>query len=219
MKAIFKNLISSFASKAAVSVVAFFLMGGAALFAQPAVKGKVTDANGQPLIGVTVIVSGTTNGTMTDENGNYNISVKKGDVLEFACLGMATQSFECNGSLTSLNVTLEEDSTFLEETIVVGYGTQKKSSMTSAVSAIKGDELLKAPSTNVSQLLAGKLTGVSSVQESGEPGLDQASLKIRGSVYGVAYVVDGFPVDNINDIDHADIESVSVLKDGASAAV
>lgn len=219
MKAIFKNLISSFASKAAVSVVAFFLLGGASLFAQPAVKGKVTDVNGQPLIGVTVIVSGTTIGTMTDENGNYNISVKKGDVLEFACLGMATQSFECNGSLTSLNVTLEEDSTFLEETIVVGYGTQKKSSMTSAVSAIKGDELLKAPSTNVSQLIAGRLTGVSSVQESGEPGLDQASLKIRGSLFNVAYVVDGFPVDNINDIDPADIESISVLKDAAAAAV
>ncbi|MBO4586136.1 MAG: SusC/RagA family TonB-linked outer membrane protein, partial [Bacteroidales bacterium] len=78
---------------------------------------------------------------------------------------------------------------------------------------------LKAPSTNVSQVLAGKLSGISSVQESGEPGLDQASLRIRGSVYGVAYVVNGFPVDNINDIDPADIESVSVLKDGASAAV
>ena len=80
-------------------------------------------------------------------------------------------------------------------------------------------DLLKAPATNVSQVLAGKLSGVSSVQESGEPGLDQASLRIRGSVYGVSYVVDGFPVDNINDIDPADIESVSVLKDGASAAV
>ena len=219
MKAIFKNLFTSFASKAMVTVAAFFLMGGAALYAQPTVKGKVTDADGQPLIGVTVLVSGTTNGTMTDVDGNYSISVKKGDVLEFVCLGMATQSFECDGTLSSLNVSLVEDTTFLEETIVVGYGTQKKSSLTSAVSAMKGDELLKAPSTNVSQLIAGKLTGVSSVQESGEPGLDQASLKIRGSVYSVAYVVDGFPVDNINDIDPADIESISVLKDGASAAV
>ena len=109
--------------------------------------------------------------------------------------------------------------TFLDDVIVVGYGTAKKETLTAAVSAIKGDELLKAPATNVSQVLAGKLSGISSVQESGEPGLDQASLRIRGSVYGVAYVVDGFPVDNINDIDPADIESVSVLKDGASAAV
>ena len=114
---------------------------------------------------------------------------------------------------------LEEDRVFLEDAVVVGYGQQKKSSITSAVSAIKGEELLKAPATNVSQVLAGRLPGISSVQESGEPGLDQASLRIRGSVYGVSYVVDGFPVDNINDIDPADIESISVLKDGASAAV
>ena len=106
-----------------------------------------------------------------------------------------------------------------DEMIVVGYGTQKKSSLTSAVSAIKGDELLKAPSTNVSQILGGKLPGISSVQESGEPGLDQASLRIRGSIYGVSYIVDGYPVTDINDIDPNDIESVSVLKDGASAAV
>ena len=148
------------------------------------------------------MVSGTSNGTMTDENGNYVLSgLKAGDVVLFTSLGMGDQTFTCDGNLASLNVTLTEDSTFLEETIVVGYGTQKKSSMTSAVSAMKGDELLKAPSTNVSQLLAGRLTGVSSVQESGEPGLDQASIRIRGSQGAVKYVVDGFPVDNINDID------------------
>ena len=111
---------------------------------------------------------------------------------------------------------MKEDLNFIEETVVVGYGTQKKSSLTSAVSAMKGEELMKAPSTNVSQLLAGKLTGISSVQESGEPGLDQASLRIRGSIYGAAYVVDGYPVSDINDLDPADIESISVLKDGST---
>lgn len=190
-----------------------------AALAQPTVRGKVTDASGLPLPGVAVLVSGTSNGTMTDDNGNYSITVKKGDVLLFTSLGMGDQTYDCDGTLSRLDVTMTEDATFLEETIVVGYGTQKKSSMTSAVSAMKGDELLKAPSTNVSQLLAGKLTGVSSVQESGEPGLDQASIRIRGSQGAVKYVVDGFPVDNINDIDPFDIESISVLKDGASAAV
>ena len=210
MKAIYRNLL-----------VAVFLLGGAAIsYAQPSVKGKVTDADGQPLPGVAVLVSGTSNGTMTDDDGSYYLSgLKKGDVLLFTSLGLGDQTFECDGNLSNLNVTMKEDATFLEETIVVGYGTQKKSSMTSAVSAIKGDELLKAPSTNVSQLLAGKLTGVSSVQESGEPGLDQAAIRIRGSQYSAKYVVDGFPVDNINDIDPMDIESISVLKDGASAAV
>ena len=211
MKAIFKNLL----------VMLIFLIGGAAyVSAQPTVRGKVTDSDGRPLEGVVVLVQGTTNGAMTDLDGNYSISsLKKGDVLVFSSLGLADQTFECTGSLSKLDVTMADDVTYLEETIVVGYGTQKKSSMTSAVSAMKGDELLKAPSTNVSQLLAGKLPGISSVQESGEPGLDQASLRIRGSVNAVSYVVDGFPVANINDIDPADIESVSVLKDGASAAV
>ena len=210
MKTIFRNIL--------VSLI--FLLGGAAVLnAQPTVRGQVTDADGLPLPGVAVLVSGTTNGTLTDDNGYYDITVKKGDVIIFSSLGMAEQSFTCDGKLSNLDVTMMEDVTFLEETIVVGYGTAKKSSLTSAVSAIKGDDLLKAPSTNVSQLLAGRLPGISSVQESGEPGLDQAALRIRGSINAVAYVVDGFPVDNINDIDPADIESVSVLKDGASAAV
>ena len=210
MKAIYRNLL----------VALVFLMGAVSVYAQPSVRGKVTDEFGQPLPGVAVLVSGTSNGTMTDNDGNYSLSgLKTGDVLVFTSLGMGDQTFNCDGSLSRLNVTMKEDATFLEETIVVGYGTQKKSSMTSAVSAMKGDELMKAPSTNVSQLLAGKLPGISSVQESGEPGLDQAALRIRGSINSVSYVVDGFPVDNINDIDPADIESVSVLKDGASAAV
>ena len=194
-----------------------FLLQGAA-FAQTHVKGKVTDADGKPLAGVTVLVKGTTNGTMTASDGTYSLRVKQGDVLEFSCLGLATEERNYMGQ-QNLNVSMSEDALYLEDVVVVGYGTAKKETLTAAVSAIKGDELLKAPSTNVSQVLAGKLSGLSSVQESGEPGLDQASLRIRGSVYGVAYVVDGFPVDNINDIDPADIESISVLKDGASAAV
>ncbi|MCI7514732.1 MAG: TonB-dependent receptor plug domain-containing protein, partial [Bacteroidales bacterium] len=188
--------------------------------AQARLGGKVTDESGQALPGVAVLVSGTSTGTMTDDNGNYSLSgIKKGSTIVFSSLGMAEQTFVWDGKLARLDVVMKEDVTFLEETVVVGYGTQKKSSMTAAVSAMKGDELLKAPSTNVSQLLAGKLPGISSVQESGEPGLDQASLRIRGSIYGAAYIVDGFPVDNLNDIDPADIESISVLKDGASAAV
>ncbi|MBR5141914.1 MAG: carboxypeptidase-like regulatory domain-containing protein, partial [Bacteroidales bacterium] len=163
MKAIYRNLL----------VVLIFLMAGAvSAFAQPTLKGKVTDENGQPLPGVAVLVSGTSNGTMTDDSGNYSLSgLKKGDVVLFTSMGLADQTFNCTGSLSKLDVTMTEDANFLEETIVVGYGVQKKSSMTSAVSAMKGDELLKAPATNVSQLIAGKLSGVSSVQESGEPGL------------------------------------------------
>ena len=187
-------------------------------FAQGTLRGKVTDQDGAPLPGVTVLIKGTQDGTVTGADGTYYLLAKRGDVIEFTCLGLATQEFTFDGR-TAINVQMAEDALYLEDVVVVGYGTAKKETLTAAVSAIKGDELLKAPATNVSQVLAGKLSGISSVQESGEPGLDQASLRIRGSVYGVAYVVDGFPVDNINDIDPADIESVSVLKDGASAAV
>ena len=188
------------------------------LRAQHTVRGTVTDPAGKPLSGVTVLVQGTTTGTITRDDGSWSLSVPSGALLEFSCLGMETVTRPYEGN-PLINVSLREDALYLEDVVVVGYGTAKKETLTAAVSAIKGDELLKAPSTNVSQVLAGRLSGISSVQESGEPGLDQASLRIRGSVYGVAYVVDGFPVSSINDIDPADIESISVLKDGASAAV
>ena len=107
--------------------MSILLLGGAAyVAAQPTVRGKVTDADGRPLEGVVVIVEGTTNGAMTDIDGNYSISsLKKGDVLIFSSLGFADQKFDCTGSLSKLDVTMNEDVTYLEETIVVGYGTQK----------------------------------------------------------------------------------------------
>ena len=199
------------------TTVAALLLLALPAFAQGKLQGKVTDASGAALPGVTVMIKGTSVGTMTGADGAYSINASQGDVIEFSCLGLGTQEFKFEGG--AIDVKMNEDALYLEDVVVVGYGTAKKETLTAAVSAIKGDELLKAPATNVSQVLAGKLAGISSVQESGEPGLDQASLRIRGSVYNVAYVVDGFPVSNINDIDPADIESISVLKDGASAAV
>ena len=196
----------------------FLLLTAPAALAQSLLEGRVTDRDGAPLSGVTVLIKGTSTGTMTGTDGAWSLRARPGDTIEFSCLGLSTEERTWDGR-SRLDVTMQEDALFLDDVIVVGYGTARKETLTAAVSAIKGDELQKAPSTNVSQVLAGKLPGISSVQESGEPGLDQASLRIRGSVYGVAYVVDGFPVENINDIDPADIESVSVLKDGASAAV
>ena len=135
------------------------------------VTGVVSDATGESLPGVSVAVKGTTNGTITDLDGKYSLDVKKNATLVFSYIGMKTQELNVAGRKT-VNVVLKDDTELLDEVIVVGYGTQKKSSLTSAVSAIKGDELLKAPSTNVSQLLGGRLPGISSLQESGEPGLD-----------------------------------------------
>ena len=187
------------------------------VYAQAHITGVVKDDLGMGIPGVSVVVKGTTNGTISDLDGHYSIGAGGSDVLTFSYIGMKAQDVKINGRKV-INVVLHEDVEALEEVVVVGYGTQKKSSLTGAVSAVKGDELLKAPATNVSSLLGGRLPGISSVQESGEPGVDQASLRVRGSLYGVTYIVDGMP-RSINDIDPNDIESISVLKDGASAAV
>lgn len=201
-----------------LSGAAMLLFAAFPAMAQSGVHGVVSDKDGAPLPGVYVLITGTTTGTLTGTDGTYSIAAEKGDELEFQCLGLTTVHVTVGNSAV-VNVTMTDDQNYIDELVVVGYGTQKKSSLTSAVSAINGDELMQAPAANISQILAGRLSGISSVQESGEPGEDQASLLIRGSRSGVSYVVDGFPVSGINDLNPSDIESVSVLKDGASASV
>ena len=212
-----KRFLAPFIKRSVLSLGVLALSAGA--MAQSAtVSGVVKDAQGNALPGVSVSVQGAKGSAITDIDGRYRIAVSGNQTLVFSYIGMDPQAVKVNGR-TALDIVMAENSEFLNEVVVVGYGVQKKSSLTSAVSQIGGNELLKAPATNVSQLLGGKIPGVSSVQESGEPGVDQAALRIRGSIYGVSYIVDGFPVNNINDIDPNDIETVSVLKDGASAAV
>ena len=197
-------------------MVAFCAFGASAQ--DITVTGQVTDAAGEALPGVSVTVKGTTRGVVTDVAGNYSVKADRQDgVLVFSFVGMKSQEVPVAGQARH-DVAMQEDTQVLDDVVVVGYGTMKKSSLTGAVSAIKGDQLLVSPSTNVTQVLAGKLPGISSVQESGEPGVDNASLRIRGSIYDVTYIVDGFPRE-IGDIDPNDIESVSVLKDAAAAAV
>ncbi len=189
--------------------------------AQTVLKGTVHDSSGEPLVGVTVVMNGNSKtATVTDIDGRYSVNVgpkQKADYLSFSYVGMKPANVKIGGK-SVIDVTLQDDNTNLADVIVVGYGTARKESLTGAVAAMKGDELLKGPSTNVSSLLGGKLPGISSVQTSGEPGNDQASLRIRGSRMEALYIVDGMP-RSINDIDPNDIESVSVLKDGAAAAV
>lgn len=186
-------------------------------FAQKAISGKVTDDSGEPLIGVSVIVKGTSTGVSTDFDGNYAINARKGQVLQFSYVGMKPASVTIQDQQV-INVVLQSNTEVLDDVVVVGYGKQKKSSITGAVSAIKGDELLVAPSTQLTQMLGGKVAGISSIQTSGEPGVDQASLRIRGSNKAVTYIVDGVP-RSIDEIDPNDIASLSVLKDAAATAV
>lgn len=182
---------------------------------QTSISGKVTDTSGVPLPGVSVVVKGTTSGAITDSDGNYSLSdVPANAILKFSFVGMKTQEIAI-GSKTTINVTLAEEAVGLEEVVAVGYGTQKKESITGSISAVKGDLLSKAPVASTSNTLAGQLPGLVSLQSSGQPGSDAAQLSIRG--FGSALtIVDGVETD-FNSIDPNQIESISILKDGAAS--
>jgi len=182
---------------------------------QKSISGKVTDSSGSPLPGVSVVVKGTTTGTITDGNGNYSISnVPENATLQFSFVGMKTQEFVV-GNKTTINITLVEDAIGLEEVVAVGYGTQKKGNLTGSIASVKSESLSIAPVASTSNTLAGRLPGLISLQSSGQPGKDAAALSIRG--FGKALViVDGIET-NFNNIDPNQIESVSVLKDGSAS--
>lgn len=194
------------------------------LFAQKAVHvtGTVYDEFNQPMTGVGVLVKGTTNGTTTDLDGNYQISIPAGSVLEFSYIGYLTYQEEITESHDVLNVSLSPDAEMLNETIVVGYGVQKKSDLTGAISSIKSEDLTNRTVTSAEMAIAGKTSGVQMFSSSAAPGASP-SIRVRGvSSNGSSdplYVVDGTIVNSIADINPADIESLEILKDGASAAI
>lgn len=215
MRAMMKQILGR-NIKLCILFVCSFLFMSMQVQAQIQVTGFITDKNNELLIGATVNEKGTNNGTMTDIDGKYTLNVSNRDaVLVFTFVGFVTSEIKLNGR-TKLNVQLNSSEKDLDEIIVVGYGTQKKLSMTSAISQIDGEELLKAPTANITNLLAGRISGVIALQESGQPGSDASSLLVRGS--GAKYVVDGIE-RSFAEIDPNDVESVSVLKDAASAAV
>lgn len=185
------------------------------------VEGKVLDEMGEGLIGAGVVIQGTTNGTITDLDGNFVLpSVPNGTTLEFSCVGYKTQQVTVTG--THIDVTLEPDASALEESVVVAYGQQKKVTITGAVSAVSGEGLLKAPVANVANALQGNLPGVSAVQASGMPGDDEPVIRIRGvgslNSAEPLVLVDGVE-RSFSQLDPNEIESISVLKDASATAV
>ena len=186
------------------------------------ITGIVLDATGMPVIGANVMEKGTTNGTITDMDGKFSLNVEKGATLVVSYIGFAKQEIKI-GNQTNLSITMKEDSEALDEVIVVGYGTQKKVNLTGSIGTIKTDETLKArPVTNVQELLAGSVPGMSVSKRSGAAG-SGANINIRGvstigSSSGVLVLIDGMP-GNVYTLNPNDIESISVLKDAASAAI
>ncbi len=185
-------------------------------WAQNTVKGTVVDEAGEPIIGATVIVAGSQTGTTTDVNGHFALqNIAKESVLQVSFIGYQTVNVPVNGA-TNLVVELKSDAEKIDEVVVVGYGVQKKASVTAAISQISGTELEKAPVGDVTNMLAGRVAGVTAVQQSGQPGADASSIMVRGQ--SVLYIVDGVPRE-INQINPEDIESISILKDASAAAV
>ena len=179
------------------------------------VKGVVVDAGGEPVIGASVQLKGAAGvGTITDVDGKFTLPVPANGVLQISYIGYKTAEVRVNGQ-AGLKVTLQEDTETLDEVVVVGYGIQKKASVTGSVAAISSDKLMEVKAPSVTNMLAGRLPGLRAVQRSGSPGDDGASVDIRG--YGsMLVIVDGIERD-YTQLDPNDIESISILKDAAAA--
>ena len=187
------------------------------------ITGVIKDGTGEPMIGVNVLVKGTTNGTITDFDGKFAISdVKNSDVLTITYVGYVQQSIPV-GNQTTFNIILKEDTETLDEVVVIGYGTVKKRDLTGSVASVSNETLTANPVSDVSQALQGKLAGVSVVSQDGRPGAE-VSIRVRGGgsitqSNDPLFIVDGFPVSSISDIPADQIETIDVLKDASSTAI
>jgi TonB-linked SusC/RagA family outer membrane protein len=190
---------------------------------QSTVMGKITDEGGDGLPGVTIVVQGTTNGTVTDYDGNYSISVAQDATLEISFVGFTTQIIQVNGQ-SAININMTTDYEELEQVLVVGYGTVKKSHSIGAVASVKGETLSRIPTATADQALIGQISGVNIKTGNGGSG-QPAEIQVRGLASISAsnsplIVVDGYPIQgDLSSINMQDVESINVLKDAASAAI
>ena len=203
-----------------VSIFAVVLLGSGSAFAQnQAISGKVLDAGGQPVIGAAVMVPGTTTGATTDLNGNFSLRVAPGTTVEVSCIGYTTIRVTAANGMT---VTLEDDTEMLEETVVIGYGVQRKSDLTGAVASVRAADLQNQSTSDAAAALQGKAPGVHVIND-GSPG-SGAEIRVRGyssngGNISPLYIVDGLEVNSIQYLDPSLIESIEILKDAASAAI
>ncbi len=196
-------------------------IGSTSAWAQATITGIVTDEYNDPLIGVNVLVQGTTNGTITNIDGFYSISANRGDVLVFSFLGMKTQN-RTVGSENTINVQLEVESQMLGEAVVIGYGTAKKADLTGSIGSVSAETIMRQPSLNAVQSVQGKLAGVNVISNDAPGASPSVVVRGLGTALGgrnPLYIVDGFPVDDIKNISSSDILSMDILKDASSASI
>ncbi|MEO0000474.1 MAG: hypothetical protein RL766_520, partial [Bacteroidota bacterium] len=204
-------------------VLSLVLLGSAAWSQSKTVTGKVVDKAGTPVSKATILVKGTNVGTSTDETGNFSLTAPAGaTTLVISSVGFESLERPIAGGV--MDISLESSQSKMQEVVVVGYGTQKKATISGSVVSVKGSDLQKSPTVNLSNSIAGRMAGVVAVNRSGEPGYDGSSIRIRGANTlnnsDALIVIDGIPnrAGGIDRINPNDIESVSVLKD-ASAAI
>ena len=190
--------------------------------AQSTIKGTVLDEAGEPVIGASVQVQGSKTGAITDFNGNFSVQAASNATLVVSYVGYTTEKVSVGGR-NNIQITLKEDIAMLNDVVVIGYGVQKKSDLTGAVGSVKGDDIKNLSTTDAGAALQGKVTGVQVINSSGAPG-SGANIRVRGyssnsGSLGPLLIVDGLKVDNIQYLDPTLIESIEVLKDGASAAI
>jgi TonB-linked SusC/RagA family outer membrane protein len=207
--------------KEILSILFMILLSLGPLQAQVSVRGTVVDDQNIPLPGASVLVKNTFRGTMTDLDGTYTLSALPADTLVFSMVGMVSQEVVV-GSRTVINVMLETQTTLMDEVVVIGYGTVRKSDLTGSVSSVKTDDLLKITSLNAEQGLQGKVTGVQVISTSGAPGAG-AAVRVRGvgtfNNSSPIFVVDGVILDDISFLNSSDIASMEVLKDASATAI
>jgi len=214
---------NSIFNKLFLTFALMLLTMGASAQDKISVSGTVVDGKGEPIIGASVLEAGTTNGSVTDLDGNFKLSVSSDNsTLRISYIGFQTQNIRVNGQ-RSIKVTLLEDSKTIQEVVVVGYGAQKKESVIGAISQVSSKDLLSTPAANVSQAIAGKIPGVITTQVSGAPGEDDTKINIRGRA---TFAGDGSPLVLVDGIEREfsqiapdDIETISVLKDASATAV
>lgn len=210
-------------------ILCFFLYSSSHLFSQNVINisGIVKDELGLPLIGVSIVIEGTTLGTITDLQGKFSIKVNdsSGDTLVVSYIGYKTRKILLDGKRV-LNITLQEETKVIEEVVVIGYGSQKKETVTGSISSITNTELMKSPMSNISSMLAGKVSGLMAVQSSGEPGRNQSKLRVRGigtlnagDESNPLILVDGVERNTMDDLDPNEIETLNILKDASATAV
>lgn len=187
------------------------------------VKGTVKDKTGETVIGASVVEKGnTSNGTITDIDGNYTLSVPSNATIVFSYVGMTTQEVSVKGK-TTIDIVMEDDAQALEEVVVIGYGSVKKKDLTGSVSTVNSDVLAAVPVANATEALTGKMAGVQITTTEGSPDAEM-TIRVRGGgsitqSNEPLYIVDGFPVESISDIPASEIEDITVLKDASSTAI